>query len=97
VNHPRRIEVDQWDITCQTQANWVDEASISPLLSLNLPIASVTAIAVSSHNGNASMAIADDPTAQVPDPKGGLAKDPNGVPLTQVSQFPNQGHIYIVR
>lgn len=91
-------EVDQWDITCQTQANWVDEASVSPLLSLNIPIASVTAIAVSSHTADASMAIADDPTAQVPDPKGGLAKDPNGVPLTTPTSASNagQGHIYLV-
>jgi hypothetical protein len=89
-------EVDQWDLTCHTQANWVDEASISPLLSLNLPIASVTAIAVSGHTADASMAIGDDPTAQVPDPKGGLAKDPNGLPLTSVSGTTGQGHVYVV-
>ena len=90
-------EVDQWDITCQTQSNWVDEAALSPLLSLNVPIASVTAIAVSGHDGLATMAIGDDPTAQVPDPKGGLAKDPNGIPLTTPAAIPGQGHIYIVR
>lgn len=90
-------EVDQWDITCQTQSNWVDEASLNPLLSLNVPIASVTAIAVSDHSATASMAIGDDPTAQIPDPKGGLAKDPLGVPLTTPALTPGQGHVYIVR
>jgi hypothetical protein len=63
---------------------------------LNLPIASVTAIAVSGHTADASMAIGDDPTAQVPDPKGGLAKDPNGLPLTSVSGTTGQGHVYVV-
>jgi hypothetical protein len=90
-------EVDQWDLTCATQNNWVDQASLSPLLSLNIPLNTVTAIAVSGHNGNSVMAIGDDPTAQVPDPKGGLAKDPNGLPLTQPAAIPGQGHIYIVR
>jgi hypothetical protein len=90
-------EVDQWDITCQTQANWVDEASLNPLLSLNVPIASVTAIAVSNHTATASMAIGDDPTAQIPDPKGGGPKDPLGIPLTSPAATPGQGHVYIVR
>jgi hypothetical protein len=90
-------EVDQWDITCQTQANWVDEASLNPLLSLNVPIASVTAIAVSDHTAAATMAIGDDPTAQIPDPKGGGPKDPLGIPLTSPSAIPGQGHIYLVR
>jgi hypothetical protein len=90
-------EVDQWDFTCATQNNWVDQASLSPLLSLNIPISSVTAIAVSGHNGNSVMAIGDDPTAQVPDPKGGGPKDPLGLPLTSPTLAPGQGHIYIVR
>ncbi|HWF04315.1 MAG TPA: hypothetical protein VHA06_11540 [Candidatus Angelobacter sp.] len=90
-------EVDQWSITCKTQSTWVNEAALSPLLSLNVPMGSVTAIAVSGHDGLATMAIADDPTAQVPDPKGGLAKDPNGIPLTTPAAIHGQGHIYIVR
>jgi hypothetical protein len=90
-------EVDQWDLTCATQNPWVKDASLSPLLSLNLPINTVTAIAVSGHNFNSLMAIGDDPTAQIPDPKGGLAKDPNGLPLTTPTLTPGQGHIYIVQ
>jgi hypothetical protein len=90
-------EVDQWSFTCKTQSNWVDQATLSPLLSLNVPLSNVTAIAVSDNTGAATMAIADDPTAQVPDPKGGLAKDPNGIPLTSLSTVTGQGHIYIVR
>ncbi|HZU33113.1 MAG TPA: hypothetical protein VFB79_18500 [Candidatus Angelobacter sp.] len=90
-------EVDQWSFTCKTQSNWVDQASISPLLSLNLPISNVTAIAVSDNTGLATMAIADDPIAQVPDPRGGGPTDPTGLPLTSKSGTPGQGHIYIVR
>jgi hypothetical protein len=90
-------EVDQWDFTCQTQSNWVDEAALSPLLSLNVPIASVTAIAVSNHTATATMAIGDDPTAEIPDPKGGGPKDPLGIPLTTPAATPGQGHVYIVR
>ncbi len=90
-------EVDRWSFTCKTQDNWADEAALSPLLSLNIPMASVTAIAVSNHTATATMAIGDDPTAQVPDPKGGLAKDPNGIPLTTPALTPGQGHVYIIR
>jgi hypothetical protein len=90
-------EVDQWSFTCKTQSNWADQASISPLLSLNIPIASVTAIAVSDNTALATMAIADDPTAQIPDPKGGGPKDPSGIPLTALSTVTGQGHIYIIR
>jgi len=90
-------EVDQWSLTCKTQSNWVDQAALSPLLALNLPLDSVTAIAVSSNTGDATMTIGDDPTAQVPDPRGGGPTDPLGIPLTVVSATPGQGHIYIVR
>ena len=90
-------EVDQWSFTCKTQSNWVDEASVNPLLSLNVPLNTVVAIGVSGNDAQAIMAIADDPTAQVPDPRGGTAVDPSGIPLTQVSTVPGQGHIYIVR
>jgi hypothetical protein len=89
-------EVDQWSFTCKTQSNWADEASINPLIALNLPIATVTAIAVDGNVGNASMMIADDPTAQVPDPRGGGPTDPSGIPLTSISATPGQGHIYII-
>ena len=40
-------EVDQWSFTCKTQSNWVDEGSFSPLIAINVPFATVTAIAVS--------------------------------------------------
>ncbi len=90
-------EVDQWSLTCKTQSNWVDQGALSPFLALNLPLNSVTAIAVSSNTGDATMTIGDDPTAQVPDPRGGGPTDPLGIPLTVVSTTPGQGHIYIVR
>ncbi len=42
------------------------------------------------------MMIGDDPTAQVPDPRGGGPTDPLGIPLTAVSAIPGQGHLYII-
>ena len=89
-------EVDQWSFTCKTQSNWVDQGSLSPLVALNLPLSNVTAIAVSGNVGNASMMIGDDPTAQVPDPRGGGPTDPLGIPLTARTAIPGQGHLYIV-
>jgi len=89
-------EVDQWSFTCKTQSNWADQGSISPLIALNLPFGSVTAIAVTGNVGNASMMIADDATAQIPDPRGGGPTDPLGVPLTVKSAIPNQGHLYLI-
>lgn len=89
-------EVDQWSFTCKTQSNWVDQGSISPLIALNLPLSNVTAIAVSGNVSNASMMIGDDPTAQVPDPRGGGPTDPLGIPLTARSPIPGQGKLYLV-
>jgi hypothetical protein len=89
-------EVDQWSLTCKTQSNWADQGSISPLIALNLPFGNVTAIAVSGMAGNSSMMIADDPTAQVPDPRGGGPTDPLGLPLTSVSATTGQGHLYLI-
>lgn len=92
-------EVDQWSFTCKTQSNWADEASVNPLLSLNVPFNTVTAIAVSDNTAAATMAIGDDPTAQVPDPRGGTAFDPSGIPLTALTPVneQGQGHIYLIR
>lgn len=92
-------EVDQWSFTCKTQSNWADEVSVNPLLSLNVPMNSVTAIAVSDYSASATMAIGDDPTAQVPDPRGGLPVDPTGIPLTALTPVnqQGQGHIYLIQ
>jgi len=89
-------EVDQWSLTCKTQSVWVDEGSINPLIALNLPLSNVTAIAVSGNVSNASMMIGDDPTAQVPDPRGGGPTDPLGFPLTARSPISGQGKLYLV-
>ncbi len=95
-NLTQDAEVDQWSLTCKTQSNWADQASISPLIALNVPFDTVTAIAVSGNIGSASMMIADDPTAQVPDPRGGGPSDPTGIPLTSLSAITGQGHLYII-
>jgi hypothetical protein len=89
-------EVDQWSFTCKTQSNWVDQGSINPLIALNLPLSNVTAIAVSGNVSNATMMIGDDPTAQVPDPRGGGPTDPLGIPLTARSPITGQGKLYLV-
>jgi hypothetical protein len=61
-----------------------------------LPLSNVTAIAVSGNVSNASMMIGDDPTAQVPDPRGGGPTDPLGIPLTARAPIAGQGKLYIV-
>jgi len=85
-------EVDQYGTICTTLVDWVAQASLSPLLSLNQTLGPVTAVAFDSQtNSTASMAIADDPGLFIPD-----QSLQNSAILFPQTQQHGQGHVYIV-
>lgn len=87
-------ELDQFDFICNVQQVWVTDAASDPLLSTNLPLGAITAVALSGNEGDAVIAIGDDPAVQVPlqtRQRGILRKQ--GPPGTGAT---GQGHVYIV-
>jgi hypothetical protein len=85
-------EVDQFGTICSTMIDWVQQASFNPLLSLNLPIGPVTALAFNSQtDSKANLAIADDFGLVIPDQSAA-----GSAILFPATQTPGQGHVYIV-
>ncbi|HEV7673357.1 MAG TPA: hypothetical protein VGQ12_02380 [Candidatus Angelobacter sp.] len=87
-------EVDQYDFVCTTQVLWVNDAALDPTLSLTSPLGAVTALALSGNDGQAVLAIGDDPSVIIPNQtrqKGLLRRQ--GPPGTGLD---NQGHVYLV-
>ena len=85
-------EVDQYGSICTTMVDWVAQASLDPLLSVNAPLGPVTALAFDSQtDSRASLAIADDP-ALVMAPV--TLQTSKIVPPT--TGLHGQGHVYIV-
>ena len=61
-------EVAQFGSICTTMIDWVAQASVNPLLSLNQDLGPVTALAFNSQtDSKANLAIADDPGLVIPD------------------------------
>lgn len=85
-------EVAQYGSICTTMIDWVAQASLSPLSSLNQPLGPITALAFNSlTDSRANLAIADDPALIVPDQS--LQKSQLVPPSTGLH---GQGHVYIV-
>jgi hypothetical protein len=85
-------EVAQYGSICTTMIDWVAEGTLDSLLSLNAPLAPVTALAFNSQtDSRAVLAIADDPGLIVPDQT--LQKSQLVPPSTGLH---GQGHVYIV-
>lgn len=88
-------EVDQFDFICNVQQTWVTDGAVDPLLSTNVPLGPITALALSSNGADAVLAIGDDPNVVVPlqsRQRGILRK--TGPPGTGPDI--GQGHVYIV-
>jgi hypothetical protein len=85
-------EVDQYGTICTTMVDWVAQAALDPLLSLNVPIGPVTALAFNSQtDSRANLAIADDPGMFIPD-----QSLQNSATLFPQTSLHGQGHVYIV-
>ena len=85
-------EVDQYGSLCTTEGPWVQDASLDPLRTLNVPLGPVTALGISSLNDpNAQMAIGDDPGLIVQAVT--LQRSQIRPPATGAI---GQGHVYIV-
>jgi hypothetical protein len=85
-------EVAQFGSICTTMIDWVSQGSLNPLLSLNLDLGPITALAFNSQtDSKANLAIADDLSLVVPDQT--LQKSQFVPPTTGVH---GQGHVYIV-
>jgi hypothetical protein len=85
-------EVDQYGSICTTMIDWVAQASLNPLQSLNQPLGPVTAVAFNSQtDSKANLAIADDPGLFIPD-----QSLQNSAVLFPTTQTHGQGHVYIV-
>jgi len=86
-------EVDQFDSVCTTEIPWVIEGSLDAARSLNVPLAGITAMGISSYsNPMAQLAIGDDPALDVPAVT--LQKSKIQPPATGVLH--GQGHVFIV-
>jgi hypothetical protein len=86
-------EVDQFDSVCTTEIPWVLEGSLDPLRAINVPLAGITAMGISSYsNPLAQLAIGDDPALDVPAVT--LQKSKIHPPAT--GALHGQGHVYIV-
>jgi len=87
-------EVEQFDFICNVQQVWVTDGTVDPILSTNVPLGAVTAIALDGPEANAVMAVGDDPSVTVPNQtrqRGIIRK--NGPPGTGSV---GQGHVYVV-
>lgn len=87
-------EVDSFDSVCTTEIPWVIEGSLDSARSLNVPLAGVTALGISSYSDpRAQLAIGDDPALIVP--AATLQKSQIKPPSTDPNLH-GQGHVYIV-
>ena len=85
-------EVAQYGSICTTLIDWVSQGALDPLLSINVDLGPVTALAFNSQtDSRANLAIADDPGLIVLDQT--LQKSKIVAPLTGLH---GQGHVYIV-
>jgi hypothetical protein len=85
-------EVAQYGSICTTMIDWVAQGALDPLLSINVDLGPVTALAFNSQtDSRANLAIADDPGLIVPDQT--LQKSKIVPPLTGAH---GQGHVFIV-
>ena len=85
-------EVAQYGSICTTMIDWVNEGALDSLLSINVQLGPVTALAFNSQtDSKASLAIADDPGLIVPDQT--LQKSQIVPPSTGLH---GQGHVFIV-
>ncbi len=86
-------EVDQFDSVCTTEIPWVLEGSLDSARSINVPLAGVTALGMTSYaNPTAQLAIGDDPALDVPSVT--LQKSQIHPPAT--GALHGQGHVYLV-
>lgn len=86
-------EVDSFDSVCTTEIPWVLEGSLDPLRAINVPLAGITAMGISSYSDPlAQLTIGDDPSLDVPSAT--LQKSQIKPPATGVLH--GQGHVYIV-
>jgi hypothetical protein len=86
-------EVDQFDSVCTTEIPWVLEGALDPARSLNVPLAGITALGISSYSDpQGQLAIGDDPSLDVP--AATLQKSQIKPPAT--GALHGQGHVYIV-
>ena len=86
-------EVDSFDSVCTTEIPWVLEGSLDSLRAINVPLAGITAMGISSYsNPLAQLAIGDDPSLDVP--AATLQKSKITPPVT--GALHGQGHVYIV-
>jgi hypothetical protein len=87
-------KVDQYDFICNVQQRWVTDAALDPLLTSNVPLGAVTALALDSNQADAVLAIGDDPSvvASTQTRQRGIIRK-NGPPGTGTT---GQGHVYIV-
>jgi hypothetical protein len=86
-------EVDSFDSVCTTEIPWVLEGSLDQARSLNVPLAGITALGITSYsNPTAQLAIGDDPSLDVPSAT--LQKSQIKPPAT--GALHGQGHVYIV-
>jgi hypothetical protein len=86
-------EVDQFDSVCTTEIPWVLEGSLDSARSINVPLAGVTALGITSYaNPTAQLAIGDDPSLNVPSAT--LQKSQITPPAT--GALHGQGHVYLV-
>lgn len=86
-------EVDQFDSVCTTEIPWVLEGSLDPLRAINVPLAGITALGISSYTDPlAQLAIGDDPSIIVESATAQRSK------ITPPATGPlhGQGHVYIV-
>jgi hypothetical protein len=86
-------EVAQYGFICATMIDWVAQGALDPLLSINVDLGPVTALAFNSQtDSRANLAIADDPGLIVPDQT--LQKSKIVPPIT--GPVHGQGHVFIV-
>jgi hypothetical protein len=85
-------EVAQYGSICTTLIDWVSQGALDPLLSINVDLGPITALAFNSQtDSRANLAIADDPGLIVLDQT--LQKSKIVAPVTGLH---GQGHVFIV-
>jgi hypothetical protein len=86
-------EVDSFDFVCTTEIPWVLEGSLDSARSINVPLAGITAMGISSYSDPlAQLAIGDDPSLDVPP----LTLQKSKITPPATGALHGQGHVYIV-
>jgi hypothetical protein len=86
-------EVDQFDSVCTTEIPWVMEGALDPGRTINVPLAGVTAMGISSYSDPlAQLAIGDDPSLDVP----AVTLQKSHIKPPATGALHGQGHVYIV-